>query len=116
MYLIILKDNIYHFIREGNLFKVMISINFKGKAIEHLTHGNGILDDVTNAINQTFHLDYQLINYMEHSLESSSKSEAAAYASISINDKEYWDTGINDDIIYESIHALISAINNSYKK
>ena len=53
---------------------------------------------------------------MEHSLESSSKSEAAAYVSIKLNDKEYWGTGINEDIICASIHALISAINNSYKK
>ncbi len=111
-----LELNEYHFIREGNLFKVMLSINFKGKTIEHLAHGNGRLDAVSNAIKQTLHLDYELTNYMEHSLESTSKSEAAAYVSIKINEKEYWGTGIDDDIICASIHALISAINNSYKK
>ncbi len=111
-----LELNEYHFIRENNLFKVMLSINFKGKTIEHLAQGNGRLDAVSNAIKQTLHLDYELTNYMEHSLESSSKSEAAAYVSIKLNDKEYWGTGINEDIICASIHALISAINNSYKK
>ena len=108
-----LELNEYHFIREGNLFKVMLSINFKGKTIEHLAHGNGRLDAVSNAIKQTLHLDYELTNYMEHSLESTSKSEAAAYVSIQLNEKEYWGTGIDDDINCSSIHALISAINKS---
>ena len=111
-----LKLNEYHFIREGNLFKVMLSIDYKGKTIEHLAHGNGRLDAVSNAIKQTLHLDYELTNYMEHSLDSTSKSEAAAYASIKIDEKEYWGSGIDDDIICASIHALISAINNKLTK
>ena len=111
-----LKLNEYHFIREGNLFKVMLSIDYKGKTIEHLAHGNGRLDAVSNAIKQTLHLDYELTNYMEHSLDSTSKSEAAAYVSIKIDEKEYWGSGIDDDIICASIHALISAINNKLTK
>ena len=111
-----LKLNEYHFIREGNLFKVMLSIDYKGKTIEHLAHGNGRLDAVSNAIKQTLHLDYELTNYMEHSLDSTSRSEAAAYVSIKIDEKEYWGSGIDDDIICASIHALISAINNKLTK
>ena len=111
-----LKLNEYHFIREGNLFKVMLSIDYKGKTIEHLAHGNGRLDAVSNAIKQTLHLDYELTNYMEHSLDSTSRSEAAAYVSIKIDEKEYWGSGIDDDIICASIHALISAINNKLNK
>ena len=111
-----LKLNEYHFIREGNLFKVMLSIDYKGKTIEHLAHGNGRLDAVSNAIKQTLHLDYELTNYMEHSLDSTSRSEAAAYVSIKIDEKEYWGSGIDDDIICASIHALISAINNKLAK
>jgi len=111
-----LELNEYHFIREGDLFKVMLSVNFNGNRIDHLAEGSGRLDAVSNAIKQTLHLDYSLTNYTEHSLDSSSKAQAAAYVSIMINGKEYWGTGIDDDIICSSIHALISAINNSYKK
>ena len=69
-----------------------------------------------NALKQTLHLDYTLTNYIEHSLDASSKAEAAAYVSIKIKDNEYWGVGIHEDIICASIYALISAINNSITK
>ncbi|MCI5583224.1 MAG: 2-isopropylmalate synthase [Anaeroplasma sp.] len=111
-----LKLNEYHFIREGDLFKVMLSINYNGNRIDHLAEGNGRLDSVSNALKQTLHLDYTLTNYIEHSLDASSKAEAAAYVSIKIKDNEYWGVGIHEDIICASIYALISAINNSITK
>ncbi len=104
--------NEYHFIREGDIFKVMLSINYNGNRIDHLAEGKGRLDAVSNALKQTLHLDYTLTNYTEHSLDASSKAEAAAYVSIKYKDKEHWGAGIHDDIICASIHALISAINN----
>lgn len=108
-----LELNEYHFIREQDLFKVMLSINYNGNKIDYLAEGSGRLDAVSNALKQILHLDYTLTNYNEHSLDSSSKAQAAAYVSIKIKDKEYWGTGINDDIIASSILALISAINNA---
>ena len=111
-----LELNEYHFIRENDLFKVMLSINYNGNKIDYLAEGSGRLDAVANALKQTLHLDYTLTNYFEHSLDSSSKAEAAAYVSIKLKDKEYWGTGIHDDIICASIHALISALNNAINK
>ncbi|MBE6137837.1 MAG: 2-isopropylmalate synthase [Erysipelotrichaceae bacterium] len=105
--------NEYHFIREQDIFKVMLSINYNGNRIDYLADGSGRLDAVSNALKQILHLDYALTNYNEHSLDSSSKAQAAAYVSIKVKDKEYWGTGIHDDIICASIHALISAINNA---
>ena len=64
---------------------------------------------------RTYKLNYELTNYVEHNLESSSKAEAAAYVSVKFGNKEYWGTGIHDDIICASIYALISAINNALK-
>lgn len=111
-----LELNEYHFIREGEVFKVMLSINYNGNRIDHLAEGKGRLDAISNALRQTLHLDYTLTNYFEHSLDSSSKADAASYVSIKYKDKEYWGAGIHDDIICASIHALVSAINNSLKK
>ncbi len=105
----------YHFIKENNTFKVMISTEFNGAKKDFLSSGSGRLDAVSNAIRACYNLDYELTNYSEHSLESSSKSQAAAYVSIKTSNGEYWGTGIDDDIICASIHALISAINNSLK-
>ena len=111
-----LQLNEYHFIREGEVFKVMLSTIYEGKVNNTLAEGNGRLDAVSNALKECYNLKYILTNYSEHSLDSTSKSEAAAYVSIKVDDKEYWGVGIHDDIIAASIYALISAINNSILK
>ena len=108
-----LKLNEYHFIREGQTFKVMISTELNGVRKDFLAEGSGRLDAVSNALKECYNLNYTLTNYTEHSLDSTSKAEAAAYVSISIDGKEYWGTGIHEDIICASIYALVSAINNS---
>ena len=110
-----LELNEYHFIREGVTFKVMLSSKFNGQINNTLADGNGRLDAVSNAIKECYKLDYELTNYVEHNLESTSKAEAAAYVSVKYKEKEYWGTGIHDDIICASIYALISALNNALK-
>jgi 2-isopropylmalate synthase len=109
-----LSLNEYHFIREDKVFKVKLSTIMNDKQSNTLAEGNGRLDAVSNALKACYNLDYVLTNYSEHSLESSSKAEAAAYVSVKFGDKEYWGTGIQDDIIAASILALISAINNYF--
>ena len=110
-----LELNEYHFIREGVAFKVMLSSKYNGQINNTLADGTGRLDAVSNALKECYKLDYELTNYVEHNLESTSKAEAAAYVSVKFNNKEYWGTGIHDDIICASIYALISAINNALK-
>ena len=110
-----LKLNEYHFIREGQTFKVMLSTEYNGVRKDYLAEGSGRLDAVSNALKECYNLDYVLTNYNEHSLDSTSRAEAAAYVSIETNGKEYWGTGIHEDIICASIYALVSAINNSLK-
>lgn len=110
-----LELNEYHFIREGEVFKVMLSTKFNGQLNNTLADGKGRLDAVSNAIKECYKLNYELTNYVEHNLESTSKAEAAAYVSVKIGNTEYWGTGIHDDIICASIYALISAINNALR-
>ena len=104
----------YHFIREGQTFKVMISTKFDGKENNNLAEGTGRLDAVSNALKKAYNLNYTLTNYFEHSLDSTSRAEAAAYVSVKFGEKEYWGTGIHEDIICASIYALVSAINNYF--
>ena len=111
-----LKLEEYHFIREGQTFKVMLSTSFNGKINNDLAEGTGRLDAISNALKKTYNLDYTLTNYSEHSLDSTSRAEAAAYVSVKFGDDEFWGTGIHEDIIAASIYALISALNNYYNK
>jgi len=93
----------------------MLSTEYNGVRKDYLAEGSGRLDAVSNALKECYNLDYVLTNYNEHSLDSTSRAEAAAYVSIETNGKEYWGTGIHEDIICASIYALVSAINNSLK-
>ena len=103
----------YHFIKDTNGYKVMLTTKYNNEIYDLVASGSGRLDAVSNALKKGFNLSYTLTNYSEHSLESSSESKAIAYVSIKNENKEYWGAGIHDDIICASIHALISAINNS---
>lgn len=106
----------YHFVREGDIFKVMLSVNFKGKKIDCLSEGIGRLNAVSNALKDCLDIDFEIVNYNEHSLTNTSKSAAASYVELKVNEKIYFGTGINEDIICSSIYALISALNQSYKQ
>ncbi len=94
----------------------MLSTSFNGKINNDLAEGTGRLDAISNALKKTYNLDYTLTNYSEHSLDSTSRAEAAAYVSVKFGDEEFWGTGIHEDIIAASIYALISALNNYYNK
>ena len=103
----------YHFIKDNNGYKVMLTTKYNGVTSDLVASGSGRLDAVSNALKKGYNLNYNLTNYNEHSLESSSESKAIAYVSINDGNHEYWGAGIHDDIICASIYAFILAINNS---
>lgn len=100
-----------HFKQIDNGIEASLSIEYKGKHHSANAKGNGRLDAVSNAIKNSFNLDYELDSYQEHSLDSGTSSKAISYVSIKYNDEIYWGVGINEDIIKSSIEALITAIN-----
>jgi 2-isopropylmalate synthase len=86
-------------------------IKYNGKEYNEVSFGNGRLDSVSNAIKKVLGKDYLLDSYTEHALEEKSSSKAASYVSIKYNDKTYWGTGIDSDIIVSSVKSLVSAVN-----
>lgn len=107
-----LKLKEYHFIREGESFKVMLNIIYNNEELDLVGKGNGRLDAVSNAIKKGLGLQYTITTYSEHALTQGSTSKAVAYVCITTNDsKNHWGVGIHDDIIAASIKALFSSIN-----
>ena len=92
--------------------QVSANIMSEGKEVNFTGVGNGPLDAVIDIIRNNFVEKIEIIDYNEHALEKSSKSEAIAYISIKNNgDNEYWGAGIDTNISTASIKALISAVN-----
>ena len=75
--------------------------------------GNGRLDAVANAIEQTTGMHFTLVHYSEHALDSDTDSRACCYVGLKwASGKETWGCGTHTDIIVAGIRALVSAINN----
>ena len=75
--------------------------------------GNGRLDAVANAIEQTTGMHFTLVHYSEHALDNDTDSRACCYVGLKwASGKETWGCGTHTDIIVAGIRALVSAINN----
>lgn len=101
-----------HFVQKNGI-TASVTINKDGKPVTCEAVGNGRLDAVSNAVKKELGLEYTLITYQEHALETSSQSQAVAYVGIETKNGVFWGAGINTDIIDASVSALVSAINNS---
>ena len=89
-----------------------VNIMLDGKKANFIGIGNGPLDAVINIIRNNFVKKIEIMDFNEHALENSSKSEAIAYIAIKNNGgNDYWGVGIDTNISTASIKALISATN-----
>ena len=88
-----------------------VSINYRGTKTETKAVGNGSLDAVSNAIKELLSLNYSLESYAQHALEGKSTSRAASYVGIVAKGKTYWGTGVDSDIVFASVKALVTAVN-----
>jgi len=85
---------------------------FRGEQREISGHGSGILDAFCKALRNELELDFEIIQYSEHSLEYSSRSRAITYVEISdANGKKLFGSGISGSISKSSLRAVVSAVN-----
>ncbi len=105
-------------IKKSGTFDVDIKVHLFGEHFQLHGVGNGRLDAVRNALNNSpYTFDYSFVTYSEHALESDSNSRAVAY--VAIADKEenvFWGVGLHEDIVFASVNALVSAINRMTEK
>jgi len=74
--------------------------------------GNGPIDAFVQGMRKCFSIDFQILSYEEHALETGSHAQAAAYIEIEDEDHEkYWGVGVDSNIVMASTKALISALN-----
>lgn len=104
----------YHFIRAGEIIKVMLTCEVEGEVQEITASGNGRLNAVNNAVKKIFGIEFSNLTYEEHALTVGSSSQAITYVSVTtVDGRTVWGAGIHDDIIASSINALFSAVNRS---
>ena len=102
-----------HFV-QGDGISTEITIQKNGVKKVYHGKGNGRLDAVSNAIKKHFDIQFKVVCYEEHSLQTGSNSQAVAYVGVeTAGGKVTWGAGIKDDIIDASVHALVSAVNRT---
>lgn len=101
-----------HFVQRNGI-EASVSFEYNGYNVTANDTGNGRLDAVSNAIRSYINKKFNINTYTEHALEVGSASKAVSYVEIvTENNESYWGTGIDNDIIFSSVKALVSAVNN----
>ena len=101
-----------HYVQQGGIHAV-VTAQAGGMTQEFTAKGNGRLDAVSNAIRKGTGMDFTVITYTEHALETGSTSQAVAYVGLQwASGAVTWGAGTDSDIMTASVKALASAINN----
>ncbi|OUP05466.1 2-isopropylmalate synthase [Anaerofilum sp. An201] len=101
-----------HYVQQGGIHAV-VTVQAGGMTQEFTAKGNGRLDAVSNAIRKGTGMDFTVITYTEHALETGSTSQAVAYVGLQwASGAVTWGAGTDSDIMTASVKALASAINN----
>ena len=104
----------YHFVRNPDSFKVVLTVRYNGWEQDITATGNGRLDAVSNAVKKLTGMKYTLSTYKEHALERGSTARAVSYVGIELPDgRTIWGAGVHEDSIAASITGLISAVNRA---
>ena len=99
-----------HFVQEDGI-QAKATVESEGRTAVINGQGNGRLDAVSNAIRSYLDVDYELVDYEQHSLTKGSSSKAVSYVSITKDQQTFWGVGIDEDIIKSSYQALEVAVN-----
>ena len=105
----------YSFSKKENM-QVNLSLDFKGEKKSKIAQGNGRLDSVVSALKELLDINFEILDYSEHSLKEGSKSRAISYVYVDFEGEKLFGVGIDEDIIAASIKGLTSAINRVLNK
>jgi 2-isopropylmalate synthase len=72
--------------------------------------GNGMLEAFLDALQHTFGLELQILEYGEHALSQQADAEAVTYLQVKFGGQRYTGIAIHGDIVTSSVNALLNAV------
>ncbi len=98
----------------GNEDEVAVEAKITDNGIEKTINGvgNGVIDAFCHAMVKYIGINFEIVNYSEHSMEYGTKSRAISYIQLS-TDKGgvFYGAGISSNITESSLRAVVSAAN-----
>jgi 2-isopropylmalate synthase len=89
------------------------SIELDGQVFEISGKGAGMLEAFTDALETTFGMDLQILEYGEHALSQSSSADAVTYLQLKFDGRRYTGIAIDEDIVTSSVNALLNAVSQA---
>ena len=87
-------------------------LHYRGETINISGTGNGIIAAFCHALEDRFHINIEVMDYREHSMETGTKARAISY--VQIADQKggvYFGAGTSSNITKSSLRAVISTAN-----
>lgn len=97
---------------DGEALVCQAVLSVHGKSHELTGRGTGAMDALCEAVKTVFSIPFEISEFYQHALGSSSKARAVAYLKLTMeDDRTLWGVGIDNDATLANISALISALN-----
>jgi 2-isopropylmalate synthase len=94
------------------LFAGTIEVDGKPQSVSG--RGKGLISSVLTTLQQTFGLELEVEDYVEHALGTGADARAATYLECRTSDGgTVWGVGIDEDVAAASVRAIISAANGA---
>ncbi|MDY6981477.1 MAG: 2-isopropylmalate synthase [Pseudomonadota bacterium] len=87
-------------------------IELDGKLFEVKGKGAGMLAAFADALQTTFGMQIQILEYGEHALSQSSNAEAVTYLQVKHENRRVTGIAIDGDIVTSSVNALLNAVSH----
>jgi 2-isopropylmalate synthase len=85
-------------------------IELDGKTFDVEGKGNGMLEAFVDAMQHTFGVQFQILEYGEHALSQNANAEAVTYLQVKHEGRRYTGIAIHSDIVTSSVNALLNAV------
>ena len=96
--------------------KINAVLEDNSREVELSSRGNGPIDAFVNGIKKHLGIPVDVSSYSEHSLTRGSNAKAVSYIGITTgNDNVIYGVGIDENVSYASIKAILSAVNRIKK-
>lgn len=96
--------------KQGGQETITGSIELNGESFDVDGTGKGMLEAFMDALQRTFDLELQIVEYGEHALSQSASAEAVTYIQVKHGNRRYTGIAINEDIVASSVNALLNAV------
>lgn len=94
-----------------------VDVEWNGKNKKFTSNGNGIIDAFSKALEQNLNVEFDIVNYSEHSMDYGNRSRAITYVQLYDKDhNSYYGVGISSNIAKSSLRAIVSAVNKMTNK